>query len=221
MQRDLGKHTVASFDNKLADISNLILEMSKLTIKSISLIESAVKGEGALYDEAKSHDEKVNQYDYEIANEVVAFIALRQPKAHDLRFVISAIKASSNLERVGDYAKSVIRKISITDIKISENHRDDLLKMTKIAQEMVKNAVSALINNDLEKSQKVGAKDDEIDEIYRAILADFNDSTLNEKSRELINVIFIAKSIERLADHASNIAALVNYVVTGQNSKQK
>ena len=219
MQRDLGQHTVKSFDEKLSDISNLVLEMSKLTIESISLIESAIKGDTALMDVACDHDKKVNEYDYDISNEVVAFIALRQPKAHDLRFAISAIKVSSNLERVGDYAKGVVQKISKSDVNLSQNYGEDLLKMTKIAQEMVKNAVNSFINNDLEKSQKVLQKDDEIDQIYRAFFSNFNNSKIDESSRELINVIFIAKSIERLADHASNIAAIVNYVVTGKNNQ--
>jgi len=216
MHTDLGKHTVRSFDDKLEDISSLILSMSKLTIKSISLIESAIKGEGDLINKAQDHDKKVNQHDYEIASEVVAFIALRQPKAYDLRFAVSAIKVASNLERVGDYAKGVVRKIAKSDLHISKTHQEELLKMTKIAQEMVKDSVNALLKNDLNKAAKVLAKDDEIDGIYRAIFADFSNNKLDESSRELINVIFIAKSIERLADHASNIASIVNYIVTGK-----
>ena len=87
--------------------------------------------------------------------------------------------------------------------------------MTEIAAGMVMDSVDSFINGNLEKSKTTLAKDDKIDEIYRKMFKNFDSQLLSEDTRELINIIFIAKSIERLADHAGNIAAIVNYTVTG------
>jgi phosphate transport system protein len=214
MERVLNQHTVKSFDDILGNISNLMLEMSNLTIESVGFIEEAIKGKQGLVEEIRVHDEKINKYDHNIENEIVAFIALREPKAHDLRIAVSAIKVASNLERVGDYAKGVIKKIS--KCEISPEHSHDLLKMTQIAKGMIKSAIDSLLRNDLEASKAVLEKDDEIDDIYREIFSKFKEQKLSEDSRELIQIVFIAKGIERLADHAGNIASIVNYTVTGE-----
>jgi phosphate transport system protein len=214
MERSLKEHTVKSFDGHLENISNLISAMSDLTITSVNIVNEAIEGKSNLVEKINKHDEKINKADNNIENEIVAFIALRQPKAYDLRFSVSAIKVSANLERVGDYAKNVVKKISKFDT--TSAHSKDLNNMTKIAKDMIKDSIDALIHNDLEKSQRVLAKDDEIDAIYHEIFSKFKSQTLSEDSRELIDTLFIAKSIERLADHAVNIAAIVNYTVTGK-----
>ncbi len=214
MQRNLKQHTVKSFDESLGNISNLMLEMSNLTLESVNIIEEVIKTKKDLANKIKSHDDKINQYDYDIGNEIAAFIALRQPKAYDLRLAVSAVKVSSNLERIGDYAKGVVEKIS--KYNVSKKYEKNFLTMTAISKDMIKNAVYSLTHNDLEASQLVLAKDDEIDGIYREMLNKFKNQTLSEDSRELINMIFVAKGIERLADHAGNIATIVNYTVTGE-----
>jgi len=215
MQRNLKEHTVSSFDKDLSSISYLIKEMSELTIESVDIVDQAIKtGDKDLISNIKEHDQKINKYHSIIDDEITAFIALRQPKAYDLRFSVSAVKVSSNLERVGDYAKTVIKKI--VNIEILEDHKNTLLNMTKLSRAMIKDSVSAIIENDLEKAEKVLASDDKIDDFYQDIFNEFSDNKISENSRELINVIFIAKAIERLADHAVNIAAIVEYNVNGE-----
>ena len=105
MQRDLGKHTVRSFDQRLNGILDLVLQMSRLALESISIVEEAINGNKRLVGLIRNHDGEINKYDQNISDEVVAFIALRQPKAHDLRVAVSIIKVSSNLERVLGYRK--------------------------------------------------------------------------------------------------------------------
>ncbi|MDA9231306.1 phosphate signaling complex protein PhoU [Rickettsiales bacterium] len=215
MQRNLKEHTVSSFDKDLSSISCLIKEMSELTIESVDIVDQAIKtGDKDLISNIKEHDQKINKYHSIIDDEITAFIALRQPKAYDLRFSVSAVKVSSNLERVGDYAKTVIKKI--VNIEILEDRKNTLLNMTKLSRTMIKDSVSAIIENDLEKAEKVLASDDKIDDFYQDIFNEFSDNKISENSRELINVIFIAKAIERLADHAVNIAAIVEYNVNGE-----
>jgi phosphate transport system protein len=213
MQINLKEHTVKSFDKNLQKISNLIIQMSNLCVKSVKIVEESMSLDSE--DNLKKindHDKKINEYDHKIGNEVVAFIALRQPKASDLRFLVSAIKVSANLERIGDYAKSVIKKLSKN--KVSAENYKNLLKMTSLAKEMIIDSVDALVNNDLENSKKIQKQDDEIDEIYRQI---FSSLESNEgDTKDLMYSLLIAKSIERLADHAVNVAEIVHYNVTGE-----
>ncbi len=215
MQRNLKEHTVSSFDKDLREISQLIIEMSELTMKSVDIVDQAIKTKDKnLILTIKDHDQRINQYHSKIDSEITAFIALRQPKAYDLRFSISSVKVSSNLERVGDYAKAVVKKI--VNIDILEDHKKTLLNMTNLSRKMILDSVSSIIDNDLEKAEEVMANDDKIDDFYQEIFNEFSDNKISEKSRELINVIFIAKAIERLADHAVNIAAIVEYIVNGK-----
>jgi len=215
MERKFGEHTVRSFDGHLKNIADLILKMSDLTAQSIEIIKDSLLHKIDLSDKIKEHDKEVNLLEGEIENEVVTFIALRQPKAYDLRFLIAAIKVANNLERVGDYAKSVVKRLNRGG-KISPAHNQYLLKMADISKSMTEDAAESFINNDLEKAGKVLDRDDEIDDIYKEIFNEFNKKELDETSRELVNVLFIAKSIERLADHAYNVASIVNYTVKGE-----
>lgn len=215
MERNLKQHTVSSFDSHLKEIADLIEKMTSLSLKSVELVEDAIQKNGAdLAEKIVAHDKKINKLNYEIENETVAFIALRQPKAYDLRLTVSAIKVASNLERIGDYAKNVTKKIAEFDI--SEEYSEYLLQMTRIAKDMIKDSVECLLTNNLEKSKQVLTRDDEIDKIYHSLFIKFTNQELNESSRELVNILFIAKAIERLADHAENIAQIVNYTVTGR-----
>ncbi len=215
MQRNLKKHTVRSFDNNFKDILTLVSKMSELTLESIDIVDDAIQnGDEDLVSKIRSHDKIINQYNDEIDSEITAFIALRQPKGYDLRFIISIVKVSSNLERVGDYAKKAIKQIIKSSVLPSRS--DLLLKMTKIARTMIIDAVDSVVNNDIEKAQEVLSSDDKIDDLYKEIFAEFKNKTLNEDSRELINIVFITKAIERLADHAVNIASAVDYIVTGE-----
>ena len=138
--------------------------------------------------------------------------------AVDLRYIVSAIKVSSNLERIGDQAKSIIKKIiNAGDALLDEKLRAPLLEMISLSKVMVKDSVKAFNNQDLQISELVLEKDDEIDEIYSGLFEIIDNSNFDKvKIAKIINVMFIAKSFERLADHATNIAEINKYVVTGE-----
>jgi phosphate transport system protein len=138
--------------------------------------------------------------------------------AVDLRYIVSAIKVSSNLERIGDQAKSIIKKIiNAGDALLDEKLRAPLLEMISLSKIMVKDSVKAFNNQDLQISELVLEKDDEIDEIYSGLFEIIDSSNFDKvKIAKIINVMFIAKSFERLADHATNIAEINKYVVTGE-----
>ena len=215
----LSKHTVKSYDNDLQNISSTIEEMLDLAIESIDMVLDTIKNNlPDSVEKITAHDYKINSLDFLIERKVTAILALRQPMAVDLRYIVSAIKVSSNLERIGDQAKSIIKKIiNAGDALLDEKLRTPLLEMISLSKVMVKDSVKAFNNQDLQISELVLEKDDEIDEIYSGLFKIIDNSNFDKvKIAKIINVMFIAKSFERLADHATNIAKINKYVVTGE-----
>ena len=215
----LSKHTVKSYDNDLQNISSTIEEMLDLAIVSIDMVLDTIKNNlPDSVEKITAHDYKINSLDFLIERKVTAILALRQPMAVDLRYIVSAIKVSSNLERIGDQAKSIIKKIiNAGDALLDEKLRAPLLEMISLSKIMVKDSVKAFNNQDLQISELVLEKDDEIDEIYSGLFKIIDSTNFDKvKIAKIINVMFIAKSFERLADHATNIAEINKYVVTGE-----
>ena len=216
---DLKSHTVKSYDKDIQSISATIDDMLNLSVESIEMVEHLLKKphEGFV-DRITAHDYKINSLDNLIEKKVTSMLALRQPMAVDLRYVISSLRVSGSLERIGDQAKSVIKKISkLADHTIENDIKNSLLKMLEISKVMVRNSVYAFNNHDLEKSKIVLEQDDKIDDIYREMFAILDNSNIDtKKMRLMINILFIAKSLERLADHATEIAGITNYVITGE-----
>ena len=215
----LSKHTVKSYDNDLQNISSTIEEMLDLAIESIDMVLDTIKNNlPDSVEKITAHDYKINSLDFLIERKVTAILALRQPMAVDLRYIVSAIKVSSNLERIGDQAKSIIKKIiNAGDALLDEKLRAPLLEMISLSKVMVKDSVKAFNNQDLQITELVLEKDDEIDEIYSGLFEIIDNSNFDKvKIAKIINVMFIAKSFERLADHATNIAEINKYVVTGE-----
>jgi len=215
----LSKHTVKSYDNDLQNISSTIEEMLDLAIESIDMVLDTIKNNlPDSVEKITAHDYKINSLDFLIERKVTAVLALRQPMAVDLRYIVSAIKVSSNLERIGDQAKSIIKKIiNAGDALLDEKLRAPLLEMISLSKVMVKDSVKAFNNQDLQISELVLEKDDEIDEIYSGLFKIIDSTNFDKvKIAKIINVMFIAKSFERLADHATNIAEINKYVVTGE-----
>ncbi|MCE2687645.1 MAG: phosphate signaling complex protein PhoU [Rickettsiales bacterium] len=215
----LSKHTVKSYDNDLQNISATIEKMLDLAIESIDMVLDTIKNNlPDSVEKITAHDYKINSLDFLIERKITAILALRQPMAVDLRYIVSAIKVSSNLERIGDQAKSIIKKIiNAGDALLDEKLRAPLLEMISLSKIMVKDSVKAFNNQDIQISESVLEKDDEIDEIYSGLFQIIDSSNFDKvKIAKIINVMFIAKSFERLADHATNIAEINKYVVTGE-----
>jgi len=216
---DLKSHTVKSYDKDIQSISATIDDMLNLSVESIEMVEHLLKKpQEGFVDRITAHDYKINSLDNLIEKKVTSMLALRQPMAVDLRYVISSLRVSGSLERIGDQAKSVIKKISkLADHTIENDIKNSLLKMLEISKVMVRNSVYAFNNHDLEKSKIVLEQDDKIDDIYREMFAILDNSNIDtKKMRLMINILFIAKSLERLADHATEIAGITNYVITGE-----
>ncbi len=212
-------HTVKSYDKDLQSISKTLDEMLDLVLDSIDMVAQMIKSrDHSLIEKITAHDYKINSLDHLIEKKVTAILALRQPMAVDLRYTISSLKVSSNLERSGDQAKSIIRKIARLD---EENFANDieqsLISMIDLSKTMTKEAIISFNNHDLVLANLVLKQDDEIDKIYSDLFRIIDHENFNRQQvKQITNILFIAKSFERLADHSTNIAEIAGFVVTGE-----
>lgn len=219
---DLKDHTVKSYDKDMNSIARTLEDMLGLAVQSIEMVEDLLKNphdRNNFLQKATEHDYKINSLDSLIEKKVTAMLALRQPLAVDLRYVVSSLRVAGSLERIGDQAKSAIKKIVLIEDHVIDNTaRESLLRMLNISKIMVREAVHAFNTTNLEEARDVYQQDDQIDDIYRDIFKIIEDPKFagTDKIKVMINILFIAKSLERLADHATEIAQLAKYVVTGE-----
>ncbi|MES2677115.1 MAG: phosphate signaling complex protein PhoU [Pseudomonadota bacterium] len=215
---ELKQHTVKSYDKDIQSISGTLDHLLDLLNDSIAMVEDVIRNpQKQLVQQILDHDYKINHLDHLTEKKVTSMLALRQPMAFDLRYVISALKVSSNMERMGDKCKSIIKKIANLETTIDDNTKNSLLAMLKIAKKMTSDAVSAFNEHNLEKAEAVLKQDDEIDQIYENLFSIVEGESFDQMQvKNIINILFIAKSFERLADHAANIAEMVRYVVSGE-----
>jgi len=215
---EIKQHTVKSYDKDLELISGNINNILDLLNISILMVEDMIKNPDEQFIEKITyHDAKINKLDYITERKVTSMLALRQPLAFDLRYIISALKVSANLERMGDKCKSIIKKISHLKTAMDQQTKTSLLNMLEIAKDMTSNAVIAFNENNIQKATKVLELDDDMDQIYRQLFSIVDGENFDQQQvKDIIDILFIAKSFERLADHASNIAEMVNYVVSGE-----
>lgn len=212
-------HTVKSYDNDLQSIAANLESMMEFVIESIDMVAKMIKTRDEnLIEKISAHDYKINTLDHLIEKKVTAVLALRQPMAVDLRYIISSLKVSANLERSGDQAKSIIKKIARIGNENFENGVEEaLIDMINLSKEMVVQSVKSFNEHDFELAQKVLQQDDKIDSIYSDLFRIIDQETFSKiQVKRITNTLFIAKSFERLADHSTNIAEIAGFVITGE-----
>jgi phosphate transport system protein len=215
----LKEHTVKSYDKDLLSIAGTLSEMVDMTLISIDMVAEMITNHHPEFvEKITAHDYKINSLDLLVEKKVTSMLAMRQPMAVDLRYIVSSLKVSSNLERVGDQAKSIIKKVDRIGFQAVEGHvKQSLLEMVSLSKQMVFDSIVAFNDQDAEKADAVLKKDDEIDNIYTRLFGILQPGNFTKEQLEkIINILFIAKSFERLADHSTNIAEITKYVVTGE-----
>lgn len=215
----LKEHTVKSYDKELQSIAGTLDEMVELVLTSVDMVAEMIKHNHDNYlEKITTHDYKINSLDFLIERKITTMLALRQPMAVDLRYIVSSLKVASNLERIGDQAKSIIKKIDRIGVKAFDDHvRKSLLEMVELCKVMVRDSIVAFNDQDSEMADTVLKQDDKIDAIYSSLFGILEgDSFSKEQAEKIINILFIAKSFERLADHSTNIAEITKYVATGE-----
>ncbi|MBM3518531.1 MAG: phosphate signaling complex protein PhoU [Alphaproteobacteria bacterium] len=213
------RHTVRSFDEELTHLSNLIIEMGGHAESQLARAISAFTSrDGALAAEVVADDSRVDHYEEEIDSAAIRVLALRQPMAHDLRQVVTALKISNILERIADYASNVAkRSIALSQLPpVRPAH--GIPHMGRLAQQMIKDVLDAYVRGDAEKALWVWQHDVEIDAIYESLFRELLTHMMEDRRTitACTHLLFIAKNIERIGDHATNVAELVVYQVRGE-----
>lgn len=215
----LKEHTVKSYDKDLQSIADTIDEMLGLVLESINIVVQMIKlRDKSFIERIEAHDYKINSLDHLIEKKVTSMLAMRQPMAVDLRYIISSLKVSSNLERSGDQAKSIIKKIAlIGEEQFEDDVEKSLILMIELSKKMVINAVRSFNDQNHKLAEGVLKQDDEIDQIYSDLFRIMEHENFSKgQVKKLTNTLFIAKSFERLADHSTNIAEIATFVITGE-----
>ena len=209
------------FDQQLEMLHVELIKMGALCEDAVSSpIEALEKNDIVSADSALDTDAEIDQKERDIERMCMKLLLQQQPVATDLRIVSAALKMITDMERVGDQA-SDIAEISRYIIESGMSINDDIRKMAKEAIKMVTDSVDSFVKKDLELARKVIAYDDVVDEWFAKLKSDViemiaKDSTNGEY---YIDIIMIAKYLERIGDHATNIAEWVEYSITGVRSK--
>lgn len=213
------QHIASAFDRDLEAIQAQIMKMGGLVENAI--LEAAISLETRDVERAevvRRGDKAIDALEESINEEAARVIALRAPTAIDLRLVLSVMKVSSNLERVGDYAKNMAKRTSVLAQMAPVNDSAGALRrMAKEVERMLKDALDAYVAHDVELAQDVIDRDIEVDQMYNALFREFL-TFMMEDPRNItacMHMHFIAKNIERMGDHVTSIAEQVVYLVTG------
>lgn len=207
------------FDQKLNALKQRMLKMAGAVEQSIQeAVRSLTTRDNALARKVIEDGKRVDEMEIEIEEEALALFALRQPVASDLRFVAAVIKANTDLERINDHAVNIAQRALVLNGLPLLKPLIDIPRMAEIAQGMVKNALDAFVNRDVTLADGVRLRDDELDDlrdqIFRELLTYMmvDPATIDRAT----HLILISRDLERVGDHASNIAEDVVYVVQGR-----
>lgn len=211
--------TQRHFDDELAELKAKLVRMAGLAEDQIDkALEALVKRNSELADQVIERDHKVNALDVEIDEECISLLALHQPAARDLRLVTTAMKISTELERISDLAENICERTIELNQEPQLKPYIDIPRMGSIARMMVKESIDAFVKEDAALARKVLKDDDLVDDLMEQIfreLLSFMIENPHTISRA-IRLSFIAKYLERIADHATNMAELVVYLVEGK-----
>jgi len=212
-------HIASAFDRDLEQVQAQIMKMGGLVEDAIrQAAKSLETRDEPLAEKVRAADKTIDALEAEINENAARVIALRAPTAVDLRMILSVMKISGNLERIGDYAKNMAKRTSVLSQMPPVNDATGAIRrMARQAEEMLKDALDAYIRRDAELAADVIARDEELDQMYNALFREFL-TFMMEDPRNItacMHLHFIAKNVERMGDHCTSMAEQVTYLVTG------
>ena len=218
MATESGGHIVKSFEQELKRLRALLTDMGGMVESQVAQACLAVlqRDDGAAA-RAVEADPNVDALEREVEQFVIRLLALRQPMAQDLRLIVASLKITGDLERIGDYAANVAKRSLVLEQFSLPFSLTGLAHMSRLVQEYLKMTIDAIGESDADKAVEVWRSDENVDQIYNALFRELI-TYMMEDPRNITpctHLLFIAKNLERIGDHATNIAETVHYAVTG------
>ncbi|QUJ77668.1 phosphate signaling complex protein PhoU [Sulfitobacter albidus] len=213
------QHIASAFDRDLERVQAQIMKMGGLVEEAIRLSAKSLETrDEPLAEQVRAGDRAIDLLEEQINEQAARVIALRAPTAVDLRVILSVIKISANLERIGDYAKNMAKRTSVLATMPPVNDSAGAIRrMARLCEEMLKDALDAYIRRDAELAAEVIARDEDLDQMYNALFREFLTFMLEDPRNitACMHLHFIAKNVERMGDHCTSMAEQVVYLVTG------
>lgn len=220
----MNEHTVKSFDDEISQLRGLIAQMGGLAEVAIQgAMVALVRHDSAIAQKVIEDDHKIDALEVEVDRLAVKIIALRAPMADDLREVVAALKISGVVERIGDYAKNIAKRSGNVEGRNKLEPLTLLPAMADIAASMVHDVLDAYAARDTIKAAEIIVRDQKVDNFYDAIFRNLvahmmeNPATISSAAQ----LLFVAKNLERIGDHATNVAEMVQYAATGEHTQER
>lgn len=218
------QHIASAYDRDLELIQARIMKMGGLV--EVAIIDAAKALETSdeeLALQVRANDKIIDALEYQINEDAARLIAIRAPAASDLRLVLSVMKISANLERIGDYAKNMAKRtVVLAQGPTVTDSTSALRRMAREVERMLKDALDAYIQRDVDLAVDVIARDRDVDQMYNALFRQFL-TFMMEDPRNItpcMHLHFIAKNTERMGDHVTSIAEQVLFLVTGERPEE-
>ncbi|MEQ8193680.1 MAG: phosphate signaling complex protein PhoU [Rhodospirillales bacterium] len=213
------EHTVKSFDEELNRLENVLVEMGGMAeVQLADAIDALAKRDEEKAAKVVANDKRIDELEREVDSLAIRLLALRQPMADDLRSVVTALKTASIVERIGDYAKNVAKRTAVISQKPPAGTIQSIARMGAMVQGMIKDVLDAYVTRDVAKANDVLQIDERVDLLYTSLFREFL-TYMMEDPRNITpctHLLFVAKILERIGDHATNIAENVHFLVSGE-----
>jgi phosphate transport system protein len=208
------------FDEELSLLKEKLLSMASLAESMIhKAIKSLIERDESLFEQVNADEKKVNLLEIEIDDLCLKLLALKQPMATDLRFITSAMRIDSELERIGDLAVNIIQGVARLIKQPQLKPYIDIPRLADLVQKMVKDSLDSFIKQDVDLARSVLTRDDKIDDLCDQILRELITFMISDPSTipRALQLILISRHLERIGDHSTNIAENVIYLVQGKD----
>ena len=220
----MASHTVKAFDEDLDSLRASIAQMGGLAEAAIAeAMRALVQRDLEAARKVIEADPKIDALEAEIERHAVQIIALRAPMADDLREVVAALKIAGVIERIGDYAKNIAKRVAVVEEHPNLRPASLLPAMAQIASEMVHDVLDAFAARDAEKAAAVCERDKAVDDFYNSIFRTLLTFMMEDPQNitPATHLLFIAKNLERVGDHATNVAEMVYFAATGRHLAER
>jgi len=212
------EHIVRSFAQELQRLANLVTQMGGVAEAQVeAAIKAVSRRDVGLASQVMQADARLDAYERDIDAEAVRLLALRQPMAQDLREIVSSLKIAADLERIGDYAANIAkRSLALAQVPVVRP-AVAIPRMGRLVETIMKDVLDAYIERDVDKAIAAWERDEELDDLYTSLFREVL-TYMMEDPRNITpctHLLFMAKNLERIGDHATNIAETIHYQVVG------